>query len=81
MAKDFKDRLTNDEDRSEILFQGSTDTVHDEPVFKAGNRAEFTADYPAIPDRGNLATAGDTAEVVGIAPTRTSVSGEAGLQS
>lgn len=70
MAKDFQDRPTHDEDGSEILFQGSTDTVHDEPAFKPGDRVEFTADYPANPDRDPLAAAGDTAEVVRIAPTR-----------
>lgn len=70
MERDFKDRPSHDEDGSEILFQSSTDVVHDQPVFKPGDRIEFTADHPAVPDRDPLAAAGDTGEVVGIAPTR-----------
>lgn len=70
MAKDFQDRPAHDEDGSAILFQGSTDAVYDEPVFKPGDRVEFTADYPASSNRDNLAGVGDTGEVVGIAPTR-----------
>lgn len=70
MAEDFKDRPAHVKEGSEILYQGSTDAVYDEPVFKPGDRVEFTADYPSSSNRDNLAAAGDTAEVVGIAPTR-----------
>lgn len=70
MAKDFQDRSTHHKDGSEVLFQGSADMVYDAPAFKPGDRVEFTADYPANPDRDLLAAAGDTGEVTGIAPTR-----------
>lgn len=70
MAEDFKDRPTHDEDGAEILFQSSTDSTYDHPIFKPGDRVEFTVDYPDLPGRDNVAAAGDTATVLAINPTK-----------
>lgn len=69
MAKGFKDRPTHEEDGAEILFNSRTDVVHDDPVFKPGDRVEFTVEYPG---RGMepVAAAGATATVRRINPTR-----------
>lgn len=68
MPKAFKDRPTHEEDGAEILFQGSTDVVHDDPAFKPGDRVEFTIDYPGLRNIENVAAAGDAATILALLP-------------
>lgn len=70
MPKDFTNRPARDAEGSEILYQSSSDTVYDDPVFQPGDRVEFTTDYPDLPGRENIAVSGDAARVVAINPTK-----------
>jgi hypothetical protein len=73
MSKDFKDRPTRDKKGAEVLFDSSTDMVHDDPIFNAGDRVEFTIDYPSLPNIENVAAAGDAATILAVVPGRSPI--------